>query len=103
LLEHEAELSDVMVILRDPLVIPIDQAMEQLKQSGMTVEEFDPENGAVEGTVAADKIGELGKLVFVQYVRRVFDYVAETPEGDGAGAGDDSKCGDLPDVDDAGA
>jgi hypothetical protein len=99
---REAELSDVVVILKDPISIPVEQAIEQLKGSGMTVEEFDPDNGAVEGTVPAGKIGELGKLPFVQYVRRVFDYLAETPEGDSSDESE-NESGDLPDVDDAGA
>jgi hypothetical protein len=103
LVERESELSDVVVILRDPVGLPNEQVVQELKSCGMTVEEFDADNGAVEGTVPAGKIHDLGKLPFVQYVRRVFDYVAENDDGNPGKKGDDKEDGDLPDVDDAGA
>ncbi len=82
-MEHQdAEIADVVVILSDPLPLPLDQAVQKLKSAGMSVTDVDADNGAIEGTMTANQIKAVQSEPFVKYVRKVFEYTADYPVGD---------------------
>jgi hypothetical protein len=76
---QDAEIADVVVILADPLPLPFENAVQQLKTEGMSVTDVDADNGAVEGTLTADQLKKIQSIPFVKYVRKVFEYIAEPP------------------------
>jgi hypothetical protein len=99
---HDADLTDVIVVLEPERDVTMDKAVAQLKDLGLSVSETDEENDVVEGTIASDKVKSLQKLAFVKYVRNVFNYTADYPPGDPRNL-DNEENPDAEDVDDAGA
>jgi hypothetical protein len=94
-MEHQdAEIADVVVILSDPLSLPIGEATEKLKAAGMSVTDVDADNGAIEGTLTADQIKAVQAMPFVKYVRKVFEYTADYPVGDGRNQDSDDESED---------
>jgi hypothetical protein len=82
-MQHEdAEVSDITVILKPNCAEKMDETVAALKGLGMKIEETDPDNGVVEGTVGTDKLSEIRKWDCVQYVRVEFSYIADYPPGD---------------------
>jgi len=79
---RDAELADVVVILADPLPLPLHECVQQLKTTGMSVDDIDAENGAIEGTIRLGLFLLVEALPFVQYVRKIFEYTADYPAGD---------------------
>ncbi|MGA3065827.1 MAG: hypothetical protein ABSF29_03155 [Tepidisphaeraceae bacterium] len=79
---QDAELADVVVILADPLPLRLEEAVEQLRGAGLTVDDVDAENGAIEGTTQVGLIKPIQSMPFVKYVRKVFEYTAEPPSPD---------------------
>jgi hypothetical protein len=104
---HDADLSDVVVVLEPEMGISFDQAVANLKQQGLSVTDTDVENDVVEGTIETTKVKPLEKLACVKYVRSVFNYTADFPTGDPRNLdkdedGDADADADADDVDDAG-
>jgi hypothetical protein len=79
---EDAEVSDIVVILKQSCAEDMGKAVAELKKLGMEIESTDADNGAVEGTVGADKVATIRKWECVQYVRVDFTYVADYPPGD---------------------
>jgi hypothetical protein len=82
-MEHrDAELSDVEIVFEDEPGLTIDQATAKLKDLGLSISNVDQENCIVEGTIDTAKVNGLKSLNFVKYVRVVFNYIADYPDGD---------------------
>jgi hypothetical protein len=80
--KDEKELSDVVIVLVEEIGMTIHDAARKLTEVGLIVSEVDEEEAIVEGTIETEKVGGLKEMVFVKYVRNVFNYVAEESEGD---------------------
>ncbi|MDB5304030.1 MAG: hypothetical protein JWM97_1579 [Phycisphaerales bacterium] len=82
-MEHrDAEVSDIVIVLKAECAEKMDETVAALKGLGMEVEETDAANGVVEGTVDAGKLAEIRKWPCVEYVRVEFTYIADYPAGD---------------------
>ena len=79
---RDAEISDIVVIVDKRWENDLANAVECLKQAGMEVRNADDDNSVVEGAIDAAKVPELQKLDCVDYVRKVFSYIADFPSGD---------------------
>jgi hypothetical protein len=80
--QQDAEIADVVVILADPLPLPLEEATQQLKSAGLAITDIDADNGAIEGTLNPDLIKMVQAMAFVKYVRKIFEYTVEPPSGD---------------------
>jgi hypothetical protein len=82
-MEHEdAEVSDILVVLKAECAEKLGPTVDALKKLGMEVENTDADNGVIEGTLPTDKLAEIRKWECVQYVRVDFTYIADYPPGD---------------------
>ncbi|MDP9174320.1 MAG: hypothetical protein M3O30_10710 [Planctomycetota bacterium] len=99
---HDAELSDVLVVLEPETDMTMENAVAQLQAMGLSVTQIDEENDVVEGTILSSKAKGLEMLVFVKYVRNIFNYIADFPPDDARNLDKDDGVGDE-EVDDAGA
>ena len=82
-MEHQdAEVSDVIIVLKAECCDKLDETADELKKLGMEIEKTDADNGIVEGTLGADKVGTIRKWPCVDYVRVDFTYIADYPPGD---------------------
>lgn len=79
---HDAEISDVVVVLQDIDEQRVKEVIDQLKTAGLQVSSIDNDTGTIEGSVDAGKVGELKKIKGVSYVRSVMTYTADYPPGD---------------------
>jgi hypothetical protein len=79
---HDAEIADVVIVLSDQGQVPLDDAIDRLKAVGLEIVDTNPDEGVVEGSIQADKVHDLKKVPGVSYVRSVFTYTADYPEGD---------------------
>jgi hypothetical protein len=79
---HDAYICDVIVIPTDAAFDRLDELLASLKSHGLDVREVHEDQGYVEGTVSAAHIRKMEELDGVEYVRCVFSYVADFPEGD---------------------
>ena len=70
-------MADVLVVIDRKYAEPIDPTVGRLRELGMTVVRVDRDEGVVEGTLPTAKLAELRKIQGVDYVRDVFNYVAE--------------------------
>lgn len=77
---QEAEMIDVDVVLQADYNGRNAEAYDELQAQGLEIVDKDDDDGVVEGTLPADRLGELKKLSCVAYVRHVFTYLSETPE-----------------------
>jgi hypothetical protein len=92
-MEHrDEELSDIEIVFEDEAGMTIDQCAAQLKDQGVAISNVDQENCIVEGTINAAKVSGLKTLNFVKYVRVVFTYIADYPEGDPRNLDKDDDC-----------
>jgi hypothetical protein len=99
---HDADISDVIIILHEEMEFSLDGAIERLTEWCITIGEVDRDEGAVEATVESAKLKTIEQLSFVKYIRRVFEYTADFPPGDPRNLDPDGEDSDG-DVDDAGA
>jgi hypothetical protein len=99
---HDADISDVIIILHEEMGGTLDDALLKLMEWCISIGEVDRDEGAVQATVESTKLKTLEQLSFVKYVRRVFEYTADFPPGDPRNLDPDSEDSDG-DVDDAGA
>jgi hypothetical protein len=79
---HDAELSDVVVVLVDEPGMTTQDAANKLALLGLLICEVNELEGMVEGTIETIKVGSLKTVEFVKYVRHVFSYIADYPLGD---------------------
>lgn len=79
---HDAEITDVVVVLDSKACEAIDQAAGRLKELGMAVAEVKADEGVIEGSIDTNKVSDLKNVPGVCYVRSVFSYVADYPPGD---------------------
>jgi len=99
---QDAELSDVVIVLLEEMGLTMAEAVKQLAGMGLEVSEVKEEEGIVEGTIETVKVSGLKGVEFVKYVRMVFNYTADYPQGDPRNLDKDED--ELPsEADDAGA
>ena len=78
----DAQVCEVVVILDPRSAERMEESIEKLKRAGMAIDDVNRDEGVVEGTIDAGKLGDLEKLDCVDYVRKVFTYYADYPTGD---------------------
>jgi len=79
---HDAEITDVVVVLDENGVKAIDSAVQAFKGMGMEICSVKNEDGVVEGSIDSAKVHDLKSVPGVCYVRSVFSYTADYPPGD---------------------
>jgi hypothetical protein len=79
---HDAEISDVVVVLDGQGAKQMDAAVKSLKDLGMEISSVNSNEAVIEGSVPADKVPQLKAVAGVCYVRSVFTYTADYPCGD---------------------
>ena len=79
---HDAEITDVVVVLTGDGVKAIDSLVQTCKGMGMEICTVNPEGGVVEGSIDSAKVHDLKAVPGVCYVRSVFSYTADYPPGD---------------------
>lgn len=79
---HDAEITDVVVVLDENGVKAIDAAVEAFKGMGMEICAVKNDGGVVEGSIDSAKVHDLKSVPGVCYVRSVFSYTADYPPGD---------------------
>ncbi|HXE55259.1 MAG TPA: hypothetical protein VN541_19705 [Tepidisphaeraceae bacterium] len=79
---HDAEISDVYVVLDGKGQEAVEGALGTLRACGLEVVDVNHDEGVVEGSIDASKVSDLKKLPGVCYVRSVFTYTADFPTGD---------------------
>lgn len=79
---HDAEMTDVLVVLDEQGQKSIDATLGKLKEAGMAVMDVNAGEGVVEGNIDSAKVHGLKNVPGVCYVRSVFSYTADFPTGD---------------------
>ena len=79
---QDAEVSDITVVLRKECAEKLEETVEALRKHAMEIDETDPDNGVVSGTILADKLPHIKSWPCVEYVRVEFTYIADYPVGD---------------------
>jgi hypothetical protein len=79
---HDAEMTDVVVVLTDAAAQDFDASVTLLSSAGLSVSDVNKDEGVVEGSCLADKVHALNAVQGVRYVRNVFSYTADFPTGD---------------------
>jgi len=79
---HDAEITDVVVVLDGQGSKSIDSAVESLKKLGLEVDTINNDEGVVEGSIDTAKVPTLKSVPGVCYVRSVFTYTVVFPTGD---------------------
>jgi hypothetical protein len=85
MLQRQEEVSDVEIILKRDCPGGNQAALAALRDIGLHVTDVDDADGAVEGTLPADRLEDLKRLPCVATVRGIYTYLAD--EADDAGAG----------------
>jgi hypothetical protein len=78
---QDAEVSDITIVLKKECAEKFYETVEQVQKLEMTVESTDADNGVIEGTILADKLGHIRAWPCVEYVRVDFTYIADSPPG----------------------
>ena len=78
----DATYADIIVILDAAYEERLNDAVEMLKQAGMTVESADDDQSVVTGQIELHCVHVLEKLECVDYVRKVFAYDVNFPPDD---------------------
>ncbi|MCC6239205.1 MAG: hypothetical protein IT448_02755 [Phycisphaerales bacterium] len=86
---HDAEITEVVVVLNQQFANQLTQARQMLEEAGMTIDSEDHDNGVMHGSIDSKNLHALEKLPCVQYLRPVFTYVADYPTGDPRDKDDD--------------
>ena len=79
---HDAQMSDITVVLDKRWESDLEGAVKILKDAGVEVRSADDDNSVVEGVVESSKVHTLEKLDCVDYVRTTFTWIADYPAGD---------------------
>jgi hypothetical protein len=77
----EAYLSDVVIVADDQASSRLPELAGQLSAEGVEIREIRSELGVIEGTVANGLVRQIDEFPGVRYVRTVFSYFADYPEG----------------------
>jgi hypothetical protein len=79
---HDAEITDVVIVLEDKSSCSIDESISKCKALGLEVVDVNVDECVIEGSIDAARVGELKKVPGVSYVRSVFSYTADYPSDD---------------------
>jgi hypothetical protein len=79
---HDAEITEVVVVLDGKGDESVGQALGKLKELGLQVYNTRSDEGVIEGSIDASRVSELKSVPGVCYVRSVFSYTADYPPGD---------------------
>lgn len=79
---HDAEVTDIVVVLDDLDDQQTQEVVNQLKAAGMQVTSVDNDQSTVEGSIEAQKVHDLKHIARVRYVRSVMTYTVDYPPGD---------------------
>ena len=79
---HDAELTDVVVVLDDLDDAQTELVVVALKAAGLEVSSVDNDTSTVEGTIDSAKVHALKSVASVRYVRSVMSYTVDYPPGD---------------------
>ena len=79
---HDADVSDVVVVLEDLDDAQTIEVVKLLEAAGMTVGSVDNDESVVEGSIDAAKAHGLKHVANVRYVRNVMTYTVDYPPGD---------------------
>lgn len=79
---HDAEISEVVVVLDCKGQEAADGALGKLKEIGLIVSNINPDEGVIEGCIESTCVQDLKFVPGVCYVRSVFSYTADYPPGD---------------------
>jgi hypothetical protein len=79
---HDAEITEVVVVLDGKGDDSVNQAIGRLKELGLQVSDTKSDEGVIEGTIDASRVSDLKTVPGVCYVRSVFSYTADYPPGD---------------------
>lgn len=78
----DAEMAEVTVILDHRWEDNLNGAVDMLEAAGLRVIVANDDLSVVEGDIEADRVHSLEGLPCVDYVRKVFTWLAEYPKGD---------------------
>jgi hypothetical protein len=79
---HDADMTDIFVVLEDLNDVETLEVAKQLEAAGMTVRNIDNDNSVIEGSIPSQKVRDLNKVKCVRCVRAGMSYVADYPVGD---------------------
>jgi len=80
---RDEEVSDIVVVVDDGNdASKLDQLAATLKTMGVNVETVDHDNGVIEGTAPTAQVAAINKLPGVNYVRSIYNYIAESQAGE---------------------
>jgi hypothetical protein len=79
---HDAEVTDVTVVLEELDDAQTQDVVKALMLSGMTVCNVDNDKSVVEGSIESCKVRDLHKVERVRYVRSGMSYTVDYPTGD---------------------
>jgi fructoselysine-6-P-deglycase FrlB-like protein len=79
---HDAEMTEVVVVLDDLSDEQTQEVVKQLQTAGLQVSSVDNDQSTVGGTIDAQKVHDLKHVPHVRYVRMIMSYTADYPPGD---------------------
>jgi hypothetical protein len=79
---HDAEISEVVVVLRACEGAQFVESVRKLEALGLEVDEIIEDECVVNGEIETSKVAALQKLENVSAVRTVMTYIADYPLGD---------------------
>ena len=79
---HDAEITDVIVVLDCRDQKAVDDSVAKCKSLGMEVTDINVEEGVIEGSIESARVSELKSCPGVSYIRSVFTYIADYPASD---------------------
>jgi hypothetical protein len=79
---HDAEITEIVVILNKDCEGEVLGMVEKLRAVGMDVFSTDEENKVIQGTVESCKVVDIQTTKGVNFVRSVLTYIADYPPGD---------------------
>jgi hypothetical protein len=79
---HDAEITEVVVVLDCKGEQAVNEALGKLRGLGLEVFNINGDEGVIEGSIDASRVHELKSVPGVCYVRSVFSYTADFPAGD---------------------
>jgi hypothetical protein len=92
---HDAEITEVVVVLDCKGEQAVNEALGKLKEMGLQVSNINSNEGVIEGCIDASRVHDLKLVSGVCYVRSVFSYTADYPPGDPRDKdGPDPRCED---------
>ena len=79
---HDADISDVIVVLEELDDAQLLEAAKLLEAAGLTVNNVNNDEGVVEGCIDATKVHGLKHVANVRFVRTVMTYTVDYPPDD---------------------